>query len=297
MNASDIAPDLRRTARWIPRGIGLRYAPKPLLRVGGVQLSRLRGTPTVAINPGISVRLHRPTATADTGAAMLWIHGGGYVLGSAGQDNVYCRDLADTTGVTVAAVNYRLAPAFPYPTPLEDCYAALSWLTEQPWADRDRIAVGGASAGGGLTAALALLARDRGDIPLAAQALVYPMLDDRTASTPTGRRYLLWSERDNQRAWDLYLGSADRNVAVPARRSDLGGLPPTWLGVGTCDLFHDETLDYARRLAYADVPCEVEIASGAFHAFDQLVPKAPTTQRFNDSLRRFLRTRLGVVVS
>lgn len=295
MTIDDIAPDLRRTARWIPRGIGLRHMPQAVLRLGGVPLARLRGVPTVAIAPGVSIRLHRPTGAQNTGTAMLWIHGGGYVLGSAGQDDIYCRDLADATGITVAAVNYRLAPQFPYPTPLEDCYTALAWLAEQPWVDSNRIAIGGASAGGGLTAALALLARDRGDIPLAAQALVYPMLDDRTAATPTGRRYVLWSERDNQRGWDLYLGAADRGRAVPARRADLDGLPPTWLGVGTCDLFHDETLDYARRLREAGVDCDVEVADGAFHAFDQLVPKAPTTQRFNESLRSFLRRELASV--
>ena len=269
--------------------------PQAVLRLGGVPLARLRGVPTVSIAPGVSIRLHRPTGAQNTGTAMLWIHGGGYVLGSAGQDDIYCRDLADATGITVAAVNYRLAPQFPYPTPLEDCYTALAWLAEQPWVDSNRIAIGGASAGGGLTAALALLARDRGDIPLAAQALVYPMLDDRTAATPTGRRYVLWSESDNKRGWDLYLGDADRVRAVPARRADLDGLPPTWLGVGTCDLFHDETLDYARRLREAGVDCEVEVADGAFHAFDQLVPKAPTTQRFNESLRSFLRRELAPV--
>ncbi|GAB37210.1 alpha/beta hydrolase [Gordonia sputi] len=295
MTIDDIAPDLRRTARWIPRGIGLRHMPQAVLRLGGVPLARLRGVPTVSIAPGVSIRLHRPTGAQNTGTAMLWIHGGGYVLGSAGQDDIYCRDLADATGITVAAVNYRLAPQFPYPTPLEDCYTALAWLAEQPWVDSNRIAIGGASAGGGLTAALALLARDRGDIPLAAQALVYPMLDDRTAATPTGRRYVLWSESDNKRGWDLYLGAADRQRAVPARRADLDGLPPTWLGVGTCDLFHDETLDYARRLREAGVDCEVEVADGAFHAFDQLVPKAPTTQRFNESLRSFLRRKLASV--
>ncbi|OBA41622.1 MULTISPECIES: alpha/beta hydrolase [Gordonia] len=295
MTIDDIAPDLRRTARWIPRGIGLRHMPQAVLRLGGVPLARLRGVPTVSIAPGVSIRLHRPTGAQNTGTAMLWIHGGGYVLGSAGQDDIYCRDLADATGITVAAVNYRLAPQFPYPTPLEDCYTALAWLAEQPWVDSNRIAIGGASAGGGLTAALALLARDRGDIPLAAQALVYPMLDDRTAATPTGRRYVLWSESDNKRGWDLYLGDADRGRAVPARRADLDGLPPTWLGVGTCDLFHDETLDYARRLREAGVDCEVEVADGAFHAFDQLVPKAPTTQRFNESLRSFLRRELASV--
>ena len=295
MTIDDIAPDLRRTARWIPRGIGLRHMPQAVLRLGGVPLARLRGVPTVSIAPGVSIRLHRPTGAQNTGTAMLWIHGGGYVLGSAGQDDIYCRDLADATGITVAAVNYRLAPQFPYPTPLEDCYTALAWLAEQPWVDSNRIAIGGASAGGGLTAALALLARDRGDIPLAAQALVYPMLDDRTAATPTGRRYVLWSESDNKRGWDLYLGDADRVRAVPARRADLDGLPPTWLGVGTCDLFHDETLDYARRLREAGVDCDVEVADGAFHAFDQLVPKAPTTQRFNESLRSFLRRELASV--
>ena len=137
--------------------------PRGVLRLGGMPLARVRGVPTVAIGPGVSIRLHRPTGAQNTGTAMLWIHGGGYVLGSAGQDDIYCRDLADATGITVAAVNYRLAPQFSYPTPLEDCYTALAWLAEQPWVDSNRIAIGGASAGGGLTAALALLARDRGE--------------------------------------------------------------------------------------------------------------------------------------
>ena len=153
------------------------------------------------------------------------------------------------------------------------------------------MAIGGASAGGGLAAALALLTRDRGEISLAAQLLVYPMLDDRTVDRKgldnPGLR--LWNQSSNKYGWSAYLGDADPEVAVPARREDLSGLPPAWLGVGTFDLFHDEDLAYAERLKAAGVPCEVEVVPGAFHGFDGIVPKAHVSQSFFNSQCALLR--------
>jgi acetyl esterase/lipase len=176
---------------------------------------------------------------------------------------------------------------------VEDCYAALLWLTQQPWVDTARIAIGGASAGGGFTAALALLARDRGDVGPALQMLVYPMLDDRTGAEPSQPPRVMWSGRDNQIAWRWYLGGADPDVAVPARRCDLAGLPPAWIGIGTLDLFYEESIEYARRLQDAGVPARVHVANGAFHAFDQIAPNASVSQRFFAEQCRALRSMLA----
>ncbi|HEU4363339.1 MAG TPA: alpha/beta hydrolase fold domain-containing protein, partial [Mycobacterium sp.] len=144
----------------------------------------------------------------------------------------------------------------------------------------DRVAIGGASAGGGLAAALALLARDRGEIAPALQLLVYPMLDDRSAALPANTGYRLWTPRSNRFGWAAYLGGADPQLAVPARRDDLSGLAPAWIGVGTLDLFHDEDLAYADRLRQAGVPCRVEVVPGAFHGFDMWTPRAQVSQAF-----------------
>ena len=240
---------------------------------------------------GVGVRLFRPSQMTGAGPALLWIHGGGYVIGEAAQDDVLCRRFAKELGATVASVDYRLAPEHPYPASLEDCYAALTWLVGLPTVDPRRVAIGGASAGGGLAAALALLTRDRGEIALAAQLLVYPMLDDRTVERKDldnpGHR--LWNQSSNKYGWMAYLGGADRDIAVPARRSDLGGLPPAWLGVGTLDLFHDEDLAYAEKLKAAGVPCEVEVIEGAFHGFDGIVPRAEVSQTFFNSQVALLR--------
>lgn len=233
---------------------------------------------------GIGVRLYRPAGSTGVGPALLWMHGGGYVIGHPGQDDGFCRRYAQRLGATVASVDYRLAPEHSYPVPLEDCYQALKWLAALPSVDPGRVAIGGASAGGGLAAALALLARDRGEVPLAAQLLVYPMLDDRTVGHGLDHPGLrLWNQSLNKFGWSAYLGDADPEVAVPARRTDLSGLPPAWMGVGTLDLFHDEDLAYAERLRAAGVPCDVEIVKGAFHGFDGIVPKAQVSQSFFDS--------------
>ncbi len=248
---------------------------------------------------GVGVRLFRPTGATGPSPALLWIHGGGYVIGHAAQDDELCRRFARELGATVASVDYRLAPEHPYPASLEDCYSALKWLAALPSVDPARVAIGGASAGGGLAAALALLARDRAEVPLVAQLLVYPMLDDRTVDRKDldnpGHR--LWNQSSNRFGWDAYLGGADRNEAVPARREDLSGLPPAWIGVGSLDLFHDEDLVYAERLRAAGVPCEVEVVEGAFHGFDGILPKAEVSQGFFRSECALLRQAFAPVVA
>jgi acetyl esterase/lipase len=248
---------------------------------------------SITLDSGVGVRLFRPVGVTEPGPALLWIHGGGYVLGTAQIDDGLCRRFSRRLGITVASVDYRLAPEHPYPIPLEDCYAALTWLAGLPAVQQDRVAIAGASAGGGLTAALALLARDRAEITPAFQVLVYPMLDDRSSAGVENSGHRLWNARSNHFGWEAYLGSADRQVAVPARRDDLNGLPPAWLGVGTHDLFHDEDLVYAERLTAAGVPCHVEIVPGAFHGFDQIASKAAVSQRFFESQCDSLRAALA----
>ena len=164
---------------------------------------------------GVGIRLFRPAGVTGQAPALLWIHGGGYVIGKAAQDDALCRRYAHELGATVASVDYRLAPEHPYPTPVEDCYSALQWLVRLPPVDRSRVAIGGGSAGGGLAAALALLTRDRAEISLAAQLLVYPMLDDRTVDrkgldNPWLR---LWNQSSNRY----------RLVRLPRRCGPAGG--------------------------------------------------------------------------
>ncbi|RDH79624.1 alpha/beta hydrolase [Mycolicibacterium moriokaense] len=275
-------PELRRVARVLPRGYylhrGLSMSRAVMRLAGG--LGRIDDVATAVVNPDVSVRLHRPATAREPGPALLWMHGGAMLMGSAAQEDSFCRRLANFTDVTVAAVDHRLAPEYPYPTPLEDCYAALLWLTRQPWVDPTRIAVGGASGGGGLSAGVAQLVRDRGEVAVSLQMMVYPMLDDRTGSQPDATGRVMWTARDNRLAWQWYLAGADPGKAAPARRADLTGLAPAWIGVGALDLFHDESRDYASRLRAAGVPVEEHIADGAYHAFDMIAPNAAVSQRF-----------------
>jgi len=294
--AADFHPDLRKIAALTPKQT-VPPVTLPILRLATRRMWRRvpKDVEALTLPSGVGVRLYRPTGATGTGPALLWIHGGGYVIGHPGQDDVLCRRYAQRLGVTVASVDYRLAPEHPYPVPVEDCYSALTWLAALPSVDTGRVAIGGASAGGGLAAALAFFARDRGELAPAAQLLVYPMIDDRTVDRAgldkPGLR--LWNQSNNKFAWSAYLGDADPDVAVPARRTDLSGLPPAWMGVGTFDLFHDEDLAYAERLKAAGVPCDVEVVEGAFHGFDGIVPKAEVSQSFFNSQCAMLRRALA----
>jgi acetyl esterase/lipase len=283
-------PNLRRVARFLPRGYALHRGYKiqrALMNLMG-NAGRLPNVPVIAVNENVKVRMHRPAGFVEPAPALLWIHGGGTVMGTAVQDDRYCRKLSRLTGIAVAAVEHRLAPEHPYPTPLEDCYAALLWLARQQWVDPDRVAVGGASAGGHFAAAVAQRAHDRNDVKLAYQLLAYPMLDDRTGADRNGPKRFMWTETDNQLAWQWYLNGADAKEAAPGRREDLSGLPPAWIGVGKLDLFYPECLEYARRLREAGVPVHEEIVPGAFHAFDLIADKAPIAVNFFASQRDHL---------
>jgi acetyl esterase/lipase len=190
----------------------------------------------------------------------------------------------------VAAVEYPLAPEQKFPVPLHDCYDALNWLVRQPDVDSSRIAVGGASAGGGLAAALALLARQRGEVQLAFQLLAYPMLDDRTATQlhRDEKSFRLWNTKANRFGWQSYLGHPPGQtgvdaLAAPARVDTLAALPPAWIGVGTLDLFYQEDVTYADRLRAAGVACALDVVNGGFHGFDLIRPKAGVSQAFHSA--------------
>lgn len=228
--------------------------------------------------------------------ALLHIHGGGMILGSVHQMQAGPASLAASSGLPVASVEYRLAPETPFPGPQEDCYAALAWLAESAGTlgvDPQRVAICGESAGGGLAAAVAQMARDKSGPSLAAQFLTYPMLDHRTGSESCPYRNkttgeFVWTRQANQFGWEAARGTYDpvdqrKGWFSPSLADDLAGLPATWIGVGALDLFLDENLDYARRLASAGVPVELHCYAGAYHGFD-MVPGARITRTFGRDL-------------
>jgi acetyl esterase/lipase len=273
---------------------GLRRSPKipRLPQVAGV-IADDAHVPSLDGKHSIRVRVYRPERPPTPVPALLWLHGGGFVMGDSEIDQDNNLALVREAGIAVASVNYRLAPAHPFPAPIEDCYAALQWLHAEAEALGvlpRRIAIGGASAGAGLAAGVALMAHDRDRPPLAFQLLIYPMLDDRTAVRTdidlSGVR--LWNNKCNFFGWSSYLrkppGSADvHSYAAPARRENLAGLPSAWIGVGTFDLFHDENRLYAQRLAESGVTCEFRVVEGAYHGFDLLSPKADVVGQFRRS--------------
>lgn len=242
------------------------------------------------------VRIYEPVKRDENGVpALLWIHGGGYVMGHPGYDDNLCQTFAEAAGCIVFSPDYRLAPEHPFPAGLEDCYATLVWIHEQAESfgiDRERVAIAGASAGGGLTAALALLARDRGGPHICFQMPLYPMIDDRN-TTPSSHEIThpaVWNRNNNVAAWAMYLGKEGAEevspYAAPSRAENLAGLPPTYTCVGQLDPFRDETMDYVMRLAQAGVDVEFHLYPGGYHAFEVAVPDAEISIRTrNDYVR------------
>lgn len=209
--------------------------------------------------------------------------------------------LARELGAVVVSPDYRLAPEHPFPAALDDCMATLEWMrahADELGIDPDRIAVGGASGGGGLSVAVAQRSRDAG-IPLRAQALLYPMLDDRTAlrADHAGRGQFVVTPSANRFAWTAYLGrephmSDAPEYAAPARRTDLTGLPPAWVGVGELDLFHDEDVAYADQLRACGVPCELVTVPGMYHGADGIALRAPAMREFRRGMVDHFRAHL-----
>lgn len=289
-------PDLRSLAPWLPRGVGVPWLVR-LLRRLPIPSTRLPAGITVRESPiadghPARVRVLRPAGDKARRPAILWIHGGGFVIGAAKQDDGVCARLAQRLDAVVVSVDYRLAPDHPFPTPLEDCAAAWEFVLREADAlgiNPAQIIVAGQSAGAGLAAGLCLLLHDRQRPPPLLQVLIYPMLDDRTTlRVIDGQHHRLWNAASNAFGWRAYLGVAPGSPGVsdhaaPARRENLAGLPPAWIGVGTLDLFHDEDVAYAARLREAGVPTTLEIVDGAFHGFDAAAPKKPVSVRFFDA--------------
>lgn len=248
----------------------------------------------------VRVIVHLPNKAAAARPALLHIHAGGYIVGTAEMSTGVNRALVDALDCVIVSVDYRLAPETPHPGPVEDCYAALNWLHDNAASlgvDPARIGLVGESAGGGLAAALALLARDRGEIPVVHQHLLYPMLDDRTClvELPLAGEFV-WSASANHYGWSALLGKPPGSegvspYAAAARSADLSGLPSTFILCGALDLFLREDIEYARRLIEAGVPTELHVYPGAFHAFDR-IPGAKVSDAANraslEALRRVM---------
>ncbi len=258
---------------------------------GGVEVA-VRTVPGPPGAPDVRVISYHPQSLAGeavgANGCVLHIHGGGYILGDPDSQEPGHRELARRLGCRIVSVDYRLAPETRAPGAVEDCYAVLAWLVANAAElrlDPARIGVAGESAGGGLAAALALLARDRGEYRLAFQHLIYPMIDDRTCVTSSPNVHageFIWTPESNRYGWRSLLGFEPGGegvspYAAAARATDLSGLPPTYISVGALDLFVDENLEYARRLIRAGVPTELHVYPGAYHGFE-MDPKPQISQ-------------------
>lgn len=250
-------------------------------------------------DPDVRVKVYTPANAPAAAPAMLWMHGGGMVLLSADGDDARCAGIADQHNCVVVSVDYRLAPESPAPALVHDCYASLVWMAgaaPELGIDADRIMIGGASAGGGLAAGTALFARDNGGPNLIGQLLVFPMLDHRN-ETPSSHRITdprVWNRDANLRAWEAYLGGAAPTIySAPATCTDLAGLPPAYINVGSLDMFVDEDVAYAQALLAAGVPCELHVYPNTFHGSSGFLPDHPMLVRWAAEEHAFIATTMG----
>lgn len=234
------------------------------------------------VDQKLRLRIFRPSKQGTMLPLFYWMHGGGLMGGAADQDDLQMKDIVAELGIIVVSVDYRLAPEYKFPTPLMDCYEGLMYVyehSEELGIDREKIAIGGASAGGGLATALAILLREKRGPKIRHQSLTYPMLDDRNHSNTTGKlpMFGVWDEPINIFAWEAYLGTPDGRentpkFSVPAREEKLDGLPSTFIAVGALDFFRDEDISYALRLMEAGVATELHFYPGTVHGFDWHLP-------------------------
>jgi acetyl esterase/lipase len=304
MDLSLVAPELRHMVRGHPfKLLEYRWA-RALARILVVLVppARMEGVTILSIAGPPRLRVYRPAAPR-TDAALLWIHGGGYVVGSARANDVTCGEICRTLGLTVVSVDYRLAPEHPFPTPSDDCLAAWHWLQRHATSlgvDAHRIAVGGASAGGGLAAGLVKRILDAGGVQPIAQLLLAPMLDDRTAARREldSIRHFVWNNRMNRAAWTSYLGMEPGGEAVsayaaPGRQQNLAGLPPAFIGASDIELFFDEDRAYADRLRQQGVAVVFETIHGAPHGFEELARDSDIAKAYLARALDWLRHRIS----
>lgn len=258
-----------------------------------------RTVPGAPGDPDVAIRVYRPLDASPASPAICFIHGGGMVIGDLDSEDAEAQRLCAELGAVVVSIGYRLAPEHPYPAQVDDCYAGLCWIaanSDELGIDPARILVYGGSAGGGLAIALALLSRDRIGPAVSFVMAPYPMLDD-TNSTPSSHEITdvgFWDRSANLEAWQWYLGGgAADEYAAPARATDLTGLPPMFLDVGTVDLFRDEVITFAQRLMQAQVPCELQVHPGSFHASESVAPDAALSHRIQAARMAALRRALG----
>jgi acetyl esterase/lipase len=284
----DLLKRSRRAGRLLP--LTRRFAKAPGIRVRDEWIERPDGSRLRVVVAG-------PLDPQPEAPGLLWIHGGGYVLGSPDQDLAVLAQLIGQTDAVIVAPAYRLTTQAPYPAALDDCYAALLWLRDHAGSlgvRPDQLAVAGNSAGGGLTAAVTLRARDLGEVAVAFQMPIYPMIDDRGTASSRDSDAPIWDSITNRSAWQLYLGGLHGTddvpaYAAPARATDHRGLPPTLTFVGELDPFLDETLAYVENLRAAGVPAECRVFPGAYHGFDAVVPGAEVSRRATAYRDRWLR--------
>jgi acetyl esterase/lipase len=271
--------------------------------MGEIELSDSveRADHVVSTDPEVVVRVHRPKSANGVLPVIYSIHGGGYIIGSYDMDDLKFDRWCQKLGCVGVSVEYRLAPETPYPGPLDDCYAGLKWTYDHAaeiGADPAHIGIAGVSAGGGLTAALALLARDRGEVPLCFQLLECPMLDDtQTTSSSCLDGLPIWSREANTFGWKSYLGDLYGTDDIPAyaaatRATDLTGLPSALVIVGGADGFRDEDITYALRLNQAGVPTELHVLPGAPHGV-MMFAGSTIAKRWDQTVNEWLEIQLS----
>ncbi len=282
---------------------GMEPPSDEALTCGGAFAVEERTVPGPAGAPDISLLICRPTAATVQTPALYNIHGGGMVTGDNRTGLPGMLDLAAGLETAVVSVGYRLAPETPHPGPVEDCYAGLVWTAEHAeelGIDPERIVIAGGSAGGGLAAAVALIARDRGGPALFGQMLMCPMIDDRN-NTPSAVQMAglgVWDRTSNETGWSALLGDARGTddvspYAAPARATDLSGLPPAFIDVGSAETFRDEDVAYAIRIWQAGGHAELHVWPGGFHGFAGMAPQAAISQDAQDAPLRWLRRLLS----
>lgn len=248
----------------------------------------------------ITVYIYQPENAPQDSPGLLWIHGGGYIMGNA-DTNDFAGDIAKELNATVVSVDYRLAPEHPFPAGLHDSHAALLWMVDNAkelGIDTSRVAIGGDSAGAGMTAGLALYNRDKNGPEIALQLLIYPMLDN-LHDTPSGsvEDYPVWNRTTSFNAWEMYLNGTPGAKASPyasaSRAKDVSGLPKTFITIGAVDLFRDEAIDYAQRLMAAGVPTQLAVFPGVYHGGQMFVPTATVSQRMINTYMSALKDALS----
>jgi acetyl esterase/lipase len=248
----------------------------------------------------LTLRLYRPETAAALSPGLIYIHGGGMIMGDLESQDENMREAATELNMPIASIDYRKAPEHPYPAAPEDCYAGVSWVfanTETLGMDPTNIGLMGASAGGGLALAVALMLRDRNGPALKYLLPIYPMIDDRhqTASSHEVVDIGIWDRAGSIEAWGWYLSGAEADAyAAPARAEDLSRLPPSYIDVGDLDLFRDEDITLAQRLSAAGVPVEFHLWTGAYHASELFAPKARLSQQIWNTRYQAIRRMAGL---